>query len=316
MKKVIKDGVSIYHLDKVISDDAMDKLATTSVKPSQIKLFLDKDSDVYTSDNKLLLIFRKNKLSKSSIDPFYDSVIEFAMTETSNRGTASGSKDKRAGFNPAIKSNIFGFFDRFAPKQKSLVRNAGLKMIEVRETRFNMDFPDEYKKTLPLIKEIDELYKEYIPDKYRLQRKKANQTHFKIKDTSFTTVTTNVNFKTTIHKDKGDDIEGFGNLVVIERGKYEGAETCFPQYGVGVNVRETDVLFMDVHQWHGNLPMKKIDKDAIRFSLVCYLRFGVWDRTHGKSKQFYLNHTNTFRKLRTKHNNKTKKKNHNKNNHK
>lgn len=35
-----------------------------------------------------------------------------------------------------------------------------------------------------------------------------------IKDTAFTT--TNINFKTRLHKDRGDDDEGFGNLVVIE----------------------------------------------------------------------------------------------------
>ena len=41
-------------------------------------------------------------------------------------------------------------------------------------------------------------------------------------NTAFTTITTNV--KTRLHK---DDDEGFGNLIVIEDGKYEGSETCF-----------------------------------------------------------------------------------------
>lgn len=44
-------------------------------------------------------------------------------------------------------------------------------------------------------------------------------------NTAFTTITTNVNFKTRLHKDRDD--EGFGNLIVIEDGKYEGSETCF-----------------------------------------------------------------------------------------
>ena len=147
----------------------------------------------------------------------------------------------------------------------------------------------------------------YIPDKYEMQHKKARQTPFKIKNTSFTTITTNVNFQTTIHKDKGDDEEGFGNLVVIEDGKYTGGETCFPQYGVGVNVRTGDVLFMDVHQWHGNLPIQKENDSVRRLSIVCYLRYNIWKNTKGKTKKFMDNHNKIFYSLREKKPNKTKK---------
>jgi hypothetical protein len=161
------------------------------------------------------------------------------------------------------------------------------------------NYPEEYKKTVPLIKDVDELYAKLTPEQYKLQRKKANQTHFKIPGTSFTTVTTNVNFQTSIHTDKGDDQEGFGNLAVIERdGKYEGAETCFPQYGIGVDVRSGDILFMDVHQPHANLPMIKKDKDAIRLSIVCYLRTNVWLRTKNRTRRFYESHNKTVKNLR------------------
>ena len=171
---------------------------------------------------------------------------------------------------------------------------------KLRETMFSEQHHQKFKKLLPLIKEIDVLYKKYIPDRYAKQIKKARQTHFKIPNTSFTTVTTNLNFKTAIHRDKGDDIEGFGNLAVIEKGKYKGAETCLPQYGVGVNVRTGDILYMDVHQWHGNLPMVPIDKDAKRLSIVCYLRKNLWARTKGKTKSFLHKHLSFIRKLKTK----------------
>ena len=86
------------------------------------------------------------------------------------------------------------------------------------------------------------LYKKYVPGSYKKQYDKAKQTYFRVSKTSFTTITTNVNFQTTIHTDKGDDAEGFGNLVVIESGKYNGGETCFPQYGIGINVRTYNLL--------------------------------------------------------------------------
>ena len=300
INKEKKGNIMIYHVDKKIDDNKMESILNTYVKPSQIDFIIDHDADVYTADNKLLLRFRKGKLSSTTVKDFYDNVIKFAKHTTSNRGSTSGSKKKNVGDNPKIMSNIFGFFDKFSPSQKALLSKKGKKILEARECRFNMDNPENYKKTLPLIKEIDKLYEKYIPDKYDKQRKNANQTNFKIQGTCFTTVTTNVNFQTTIHTDKGDDVEGFGNLAVIESGKYTGGETCFPQYGIGVDVRTGDILFMNVHEPHGNLPVKKIDNDAIRLSIVCYLRYNVCLKTKNKTKKFMITHNKTIKHLRDK----------------
>jgi len=298
--KAKKGNIMVYHVDKNIDDNKMESVLNTYVKPSQIDFIIDHDADVYTADNKLLLRFRKGKLSSTNVADFYDNVIKFAKHTTSNRGSTSGSKKKNVGDNPKIMSNIFGFFDKFSPSQKALLSKKGKKILEARECRFNMDNPENYKKTLPLIKEIDKLYEQYIPEHYNKQRKKANQTNFKIQGTCFTTITTNVNFQTTIHTDKGDDVEGFGNLAVIESGKYTGGETCFPQFGIGVDVRTSDILFMNVHEPHGNLPVKKIDNDAIRLSIVCYLRYNVWVKTKNKTKKFMISHNKTIKHLRDK----------------
>ena len=300
IKKEKKGDITIYYVKKDISDEKIATYKNKHVSPSQIKLIINDDVDVYTEDNKLLLRFRKNKLSQKDTDEFYDNVIHFALTKTTNRGSASGSKKKNVRDNPKIMTNIIGYFDKFSPKQKFLMKTQKKNLLAVRETRFVADYPEKYKKIIPLIKEIDKLYEKYIPENYSKQKRKADQTYFKISDTSFTTVTTNVNFKTTIHKDKGDDIEGFGNLVVIEKGKYTGGETCLPQYGIGVNVRTGDILFMDVHEWHGNLPIHLEEKDAKRLSIVCYLRHNIWEKTKNKTKKFMVEHNKTVRKLRSK----------------
>ena len=140
-------------------------------------------------------------------------------------------------------------------------------------------------------------YRPYISLFFDKQRKLANQTPFKIANTVFTTVTTNINFQTIIHKDKGDFSEGFGNLIVIENGNYLGGETCFPQYGVGVNVRTGDILFMNVHEYHGNLPIIKKTPDAIRLSIVCYLRHRIWLRTKGKTRKFMISHNAKIKRI-------------------
>ena len=300
IKKEKNNNITIYYLDKDINDEKMDALGNTYVKSSQINLIINDDTDVYNADGtKLLICFRKNKLTDSKIQSFYDNVIKFAMSKTTNRGSTSGSNQKHVGYNPKIMTNIIGYFDKFGPAQKQIITRKNIKnLLNVRETRFTMDYPDKFKKMLPLVKEIDEYYKLYAPEYYIKQRKKANQTPFKITGTSFTTITTNVNFRTSIHKDKGDDEEGFGNLIVIEDGKYTGAETCLPQYGIGVNVRRGDVLFMNVHEWHGNLPMKPENDNVKRLSVVCYLRRNLWEKTKNKTKKFMLQHNKRVKGLR------------------
>jgi hypothetical protein len=295
--------VKVYKLKKKIPDNKIDRLGNTFVKPNQIDLIINHDADVYNEEGKILLKFRKQKLKKHNIDSFYDNVVPFMLKHpTQTRGSTTGSKNKHVRTNPSVYSTIVGYFDRWGPSHKVTFKRNNLKKqpLEIRETMFSEQYPQKFKKLIPLIKEIDVLYKKYIPDRYAKQIRKARQTYFKIPNTSFTTVTTNLNFKTAIHRDKGDDIEGFGNLAVIEKGKYKGAETCLPQYGVGVNVRSGDILYMDVHQWHGNLPMIPIDKDAKRLSIVCYLRKNLWLRSKGKSKSFMNKHIMFIRKLKTK----------------
>jgi hypothetical protein len=295
-----KGGVTIYYLEKDIDDVKMDSMKNKFLKKEQIKTIIDHDADVYGANGILLLRFRKNVLQKEHIDAFYDNVIKFAKNKTANRGSATGSKKKNIYDNPKIMTNIFGYFDRWSVRQKYIFKQREMKIpLAVRECRFNMDYPEEYKQTLPMIKDVDELYKKLTPDHYAKQRKKADQTHFKIPGTAFTTITTNVNFQTTIHKDSGDDSEGFGNLLAIERGEYDGGETCFPQYGVGVDVRTGDALFMNVHEWHANLPIKLKTPESIRLSIVCYLRYNIWDRTKNKTRKFFDRHNQTVRRSRT-----------------
>jgi Oxygenase domain of the 2OGFeDO superfamily len=299
IKKEQNGGVTIYHYRKKIEDDKMDSIVNTKLKPSQIDFIIDHDADVYAEDGALLLKFRKGKLPVSHVDAFYENVIKFAKNKTNNRGNATGSKKFNVWENPKIMTNIFGFFDKWSPRQKYVfTKNNASKPLEVRECRFNMDYPEEYKKAIPLIKDIDRFYKKYVPSYYAKQHKKAVQTHFRIPQTSFTTVTTNVNYQTTVHKDKGDDQDGFGNLTVIEKGQYKGGETCFPQYGIGVDVRTNDILFMDVHQWHANLPIELESDDAVRLSVVCYLRINVWEKTKNKTKRFFIKHNKTLKKMR------------------
>ena len=299
IKKEKRGGVTVYYVDKDYDDAKLKTVIGKKLKRRQIKNIIDDDADVYNAEGKLLLRFRKNKLNKEHVRDFYDNVIQFAKGVTSNRGTSSGSEHKNLEENEKVMTNIFGYFDKLGPGQKFVLKQNGLKIpkITARETRFVRDYPEKYKKTIPLIEEIDRFYEEYVPENYGKQKRKANQTQFKIANTAFTTVTTNVNYQTAVHRDAGDDAEGFGNLAVIEHGEYTGGETCFPQYGIGVDIRMHDVIYMDVHQAHGNLPIVPKTKDAKRLSIVCYLRTSIWEQTKGKSKAFMTRHIRKMHRM-------------------
>jgi len=309
VESVIQEGgrgkVAKYVVERKWTYDQETAKMNTYVQRSQIDKIIEHDADVYVrggagESDKLLLRFRKGVLSPEKRKAFYENVIEFAHNTTENRGNASGNNSKRGvQYNKSVKSNIMGFFDRWSPKQKYIFRNHGFRAdIDVRPCRFNIEHPDQYKHLLPLLQEIDQWYKRLVPEQYAKQYRKARSIPvFRVAGTAFTTVTTNVNYRTSIHHDKGDDEEGFGNLVVLERGEYTGGETCFPQYGLAVDVREGDVLFMDVHESHGNLPIKTVraatveegneegDSSAIRLSVVCYLRKKIWEKTRGKTRK-------------------------------
>ena len=167
IEKKKKGNVTIYIVDKDYDDSKLPNVLGKKLSRDKIKTIIDHDADVYTKEGKLLIRFRKHKLKKENIEEFYSNVIKFATQTTSNRGSASASKKKNLNENPKTMTNILGYFDTLAPSQKLLLKRQGKKIsITTRETRFNMDYPEKFKKLLPLIKEIDKYYEEYVPENY------------------------------------------------------------------------------------------------------------------------------------------------------
>ena len=190
--------------------------------------------------------------------------------------------------NNQVASNPIGFYE------------AGKNFADLpcRLTHFTRTNFEKYNDGLSFIQKIDQLFKRLIPDAHERQSERANlKPHLKIPKTCFSTVTINRNFRTAMHRDAGDFKGGFGNLTVIERGKYHGGYTIFPQYGVAIDLRNNDFVAMDVHQWHCNTPLYETEEDKefnetlepsfkdnpevgtagiyekyTRISFVCYLR--------------------------------------------
>lgn len=301
IKKETKDNIAIYTVSKDFPDTALEGKLGKFCTMRNVKAIIDHNADVYTDDGKLLLRFRKGVLQQKNIDIFFDNVIAFAKQKTSTRGIASGSNgEKGPTTNIPIMSNILGYYDKWSIGHKHIFKMLGIPQpFKVRVASFTSTFPDKWEASLPLIQEIDRMYKKLNPTNHRKQLAAANETAYHVKDTAFTTITTNVNLQTAFHTDSGDFEEGFGNLVVIEKGTpYTGGYTCFPQYGVGVDVRMGDFLAMDVHQLHGNIKMKPGGKDSVRMSIVCYLREDVYKNSKGTKPSHVARNIKTMARIK------------------
>lgn len=297
-KERLNSGVIRYTVRKDLTDEQTDAMNGKLLTHRAFKDVIDHDADVYTEDGKLLLRFRKRVLPQKHIQQFYDAVIDFAKNTTAARGAASGSEVKDIAVNKKIMSNIYGYFDKWTIMQKHVFKTLKIKPpFPVRVTRFTAEYPEKWARAIPLIQDIDKQYKKLAPKPYAFQRRHADEIAFKIPGTAFTTMTTNVNAQMGCHKDSGNLNESFGNLVVIEKGKYEGGILGYPQYKVGVDVRTSDFLACDIHQLHGNTPIRPKSSDAERMSIVCYLRQGVWEHTRGSKPQDIKKNIDTMRKI-------------------
>lgn len=247
-------------LKKHLTPQQAEKLAATFLGEKDYDTLVQHDCDAYNSHGKLLFKFRKNVIPfdilKTGVDAFKDSI-----SLTDGRGMASGGKQikrvlkdgtvsKRNTFENKVFSGNVGFMDN--PPRSTIPY--------CRKTAFARQYFEKYTAGIPFVQEVDRLYKELCPTYYDKQ----------IAIARFTTVTVNRNFQTAVHKDTGDYPEGFGNLCVYREGDFTGSYFCLPEYRVAIDMQNCDMLFVDVHTWHGNTPF--VGTDYTRIAFVMYYR--------------------------------------------
>jgi hypothetical protein len=267
----------------------------------ECKTILDEDCDLYDSEtNELIFIFRKDIIPKNlyNID---EKLIKHTRDLTSNRGHAAGTVNAsglvkgKEHWNskpdaPCDKdgnplpdghqkhTSYFKYADgRVSKRMRSnsvashsiggFTKNAGLPCRLTYWTKNNLK---SYESIFPLTTYISDRYFEYVPDKWLNQKEKYDNSpsDFVIPGSNFSTLTVNMDFRTASHKDKGDHKGGLTCFTIKECGEWTGGELCFPEYDVGLNVREGDLLLFNPHVTHCNNPLK----GEGRMSFVFYLR--------------------------------------------
>lgn len=237
---------------KFLGVDSYDKLLT-------------EDTDAYSMQGELLLRFRKNAIPLPILIEGYMG-LKHGVRLTEARGTAAGESFKRKRLdgsttnttvNNRVETGAAGYMDANA-----MVRYC-------RMTALTAEYFNDFKRSYPFVKHVSNLYKELCPEYYARQLNivKGSNKNYIIPETVFSTVTVNRNFQTAVHKDSGDYPHGFGNLIVYREGEnWSGSYFCLPQYRVAVDMRNTDLLFVDVHKWHGNTPFINFNPSPTPFS--------------------------------------------------
>jgi hypothetical protein len=255
------------HVSPIIGKKEALGMIGNFIEEDSIKILIQEDCDVYTEDGSPLLFLRKNVVSYGLAKMAYES-LRIAATQTDNRGNAaegeSGYVDGNTRRYAKVNSGVIGYYDRY------------VRIPYCRKTAFNEKQLEKFKNAYPYIKIIDETLKEVVPDRYEEQKNIIKKTNpdFYIKGTVFTTVTVNKNYRTALHVDKGDYKLGFGTLSVLSAGKYSGAFTVIPRFGIAVDCRSRDIAFFDVHEVHGNTQF--IGNRYERISVVCYYRENMY----------------------------------------
>lgn len=229
---------------------------------------------IYKPDGQPLMVLLKNALSRESVTQAW-SILNKIQPVTENRSVASGiaaeprkkndgslSQTTRVPKGWEVISGIVGYFERT------------VRMPFAHACAWNQQNPDKFALLFPMIKEVNALFAEHVPDRHAVQKSYADRTpkEYVLPDSVFTTLTINKNFRTACHLDAGDLESGFSCLSVIRQGKFKGGRLVLPNWRVAAELDTFDVIMFDAHEWHGNTQIVPLTKDAVRCSVVYYFR--------------------------------------------
>ncbi len=250
-----------------ISQEELEKKVGKIITDKDVTFVATNKCKVLKPNGDLLFIYIPKAVPEDILELSYP-VLHAIQDVTDNRGLASGAKrEKRHGARQAralgVKSSIIGNIDRM-----------GGRFPYCRTTAWTGKHAEEFRSIFPLFEHLASVFEKYVPDRYNIQKRRADATEkdWIIGNTPYTTITVNNTYPTGVHKDVGDLHEGFSNLMCMRRGDYSGGILTFPEFRVGANLQDGDLLLMDAHEWHGNTQMTLHSEDAERISLVLYYR--------------------------------------------
>lgn len=261
-----------------ISDEEMAEKVGKILSEDDFNVTPTRDCIIYKPDGQILAVYRKGIIPPELRESTWPILHELKSETTTNRGLASGTPrvdgPGTRSYAMAVPSALLGGFEAQGPKQY-----CRLTAWTGRET-------EKYRLLWPLLQFIGGRMEVDAPARHKAQMAEVAKTHpdWIIPGTPFSTVTVNNSYPTGVHKDAGDLDAGISTLAVLRRGQFGGGVLVFPEYRVGVDMQDGDLILMDAHSFHGNTdfdpPIKRNMTGKIegsepgfeRISIVSYLR--------------------------------------------
>lgn len=258
-------------LKRYLTDKQGERLAKSFLTDDAWNTLITADTDAYDAGTGALLFrFRKNVIPIETLR-LGAQAFRGSIEPTEGRGAASGSSHKRILKDGTVSKITVG---NYVESGNVGYMDAGAMVPYCRKTAFAREHFEHFRAGIPFVQCVDDLYRALCPTHYATQKQHAEATNrnYVIADTSFTTVTVNRNFRTAVHKDSGDLATGFGNLCVYRSGSFGGGYFCLPEFKVAIDMHNGDMLFVDVHRWHGNTEFTACSPEWERIAFVMYYR--------------------------------------------
>lgn len=240
--------------------------ASKIITDRDYNLILTRDARVLRPDGGLLCVYVRGGVPPE-LREGARAILTTIRAKTNNRGAASGSKrvarsEKQTMALP-VMSSVLGSIEPM-----------GGRFPYARRTAWTEEHPAEFKALEPYLQRLAELFAREVPDRFAAQMEAVKRTHpeWVIPGTPWTTITVNNTYPTGVHRDAGDLKAGFSVMGVLRRGQYSGGVLAFPEWRIGADLQDGDVILFDPHEWHGNTPIEKQSEDAERISVPCYFR--------------------------------------------
>lgn len=175
-----------------------------------------------------------------------------------------GISNRKYKLNNPVHSNLVGYYEKPLVNFKKTIKTQP----KCRQTQFTARHKEIYSKIIPYMERISGEMADSLPHHYGKQNQFIQKHRERIGNSCYSTITINKNFRTAIHIDKGDFKDGIGTITTA--GDFEGGEFCLVDYKVAINLKPNDLLFVNVHKHHGNLPF-----EGTRYSMVSYVRENI-----------------------------------------
>ena len=265
----------------------------------------------FDEEGNLLFCFIKDAIKQENRKKYKDIIRSCCKQKTKNRGASAGACDLRYFPKKAVslcnkdgeefkdgKDRYSVFYKDANGKvvnrcQSNMVRSGvagyfdAVAGLPCRKVGWSNKNPLKHDSLIELAKEIEENHMVYCNNSYNYHRKKADEVpqNLLFKDTIYSTMTLNYDFRTATHKDKGDLEGGLSTLTIFEDvpDNYTDFYLGLPEYKIAFDVRDGDTLIFNAHEFHANTDFKVLSKKltvdglsgnnfAGRMSVVCYMR--------------------------------------------